>query len=74
MSENSTHVCVCVFVYYTPFSSVARGVPYLLQGMYGLSRHHLTILKSPRGHPVGIKEKVFVTSKEGFFWSATYCG
>ena len=26
-------VCVCVYVYYTPFSSVARGVPYLLQGM-----------------------------------------
>ena len=28
-----TRVCVCVCFYYTPFSSVARGVPYLLQGI-----------------------------------------
>ena len=27
-------VCVCVFFYYTPFSSVARGVRYLLQRLW----------------------------------------
>ena len=27
-------VCVCVFFYYTPFSSVARGVCYLLQRLW----------------------------------------
>ena len=28
------HVCVCVCFYYTPFSSVARGVRYLLQRLW----------------------------------------
>ena len=32
--EGRPRVCVCVFFYYTPFSSVARGVPYLLHGNY----------------------------------------
>jgi len=32
-SCDSERVCVCVYVYYTAFSSEARAVPYLLQGV-----------------------------------------
>ena len=32
-------VCVCVLFYYTPISSAARGVPYLLQGMLSFLAH-----------------------------------
>ena len=47
------HVCVCV--YYTPISSVARGVPYLRlhAGNFWLSSTQLTIL---RGVPMGQKK------------------
>ena len=31
LKKHVSHVCVCVCFYYTPFSSVARGVRYLLQ-------------------------------------------
>ena len=34
---NTDSVCVCVCFYYTLFSSVARGVPYLLHGNYDAS-------------------------------------
>ena len=34
MSVEKTRVCVCVCFYYTPFSSVARGVRYLLQRLW----------------------------------------
>ena len=61
------HVCVCVFFYYTPFSSVARGVPYLLHiERICLPSTQLTIIKSLVGDTLREKEKRGIKEREGW--------
>ena len=52
--QSDPSTCVCVLFYYTPISSVARGVPYLLQGMFkcGVLPNGLLPLGIGTGEPV----------------------
>ena len=65
-TPHAPRVCVCMCFYYTPFSSVARGVPYLLHiERICLSSTQLTILKSLVGDTRREKEKGIKKRKGG---------